>query len=241
MSNCCRVSGLRLSTKTSHFVGFSWRPTADEGSFSRIARAAVRHSLAGPTIVMSSRYSLTPRLLHMVLDKRFSQRVLDILRCGKLIALSKSPDKIDVRPITISDTLLKLLGGVCMSTCTATLPSFQRGVRHPGGCAQVVHEVQAELDAVNGTSIMSSSGVRQGDLPASWLFADAFTAAVTSILLEAGLDEATIIRCVRLYLDHILLRLPVKNNNFLSPKGREKEFSLCLIHVLGMVVTPLGC
>ena len=165
-----------------------------------------------------------------------------------------------------------------MSTCTATLPSFQRGVRHPGGCAQVVHEVQAELDsAVNpastentsdwssddemtvvtldcsnafnaikraalrqrlehhgdkmsamsayfsllygeetelrttdGTSIMSSSGVRQGDLPASWLFADAFTAAVTSILLEAGLDEATVMRCVRLYLDDITIVGPAR-------------------------------
>jgi hypothetical protein len=73
---------------------------------------------------------------------------LGAVRAGKLLAVNQAKDDRDVdpRPITISDFFTKLLGTLSMGSSLIELPPFQRGVRHPGGCHQVVVEVQQQYD-----------------------------------------------------------------------------------------------
>ena len=90
--------------------------------------------------------ALCTSLLHGTATEHFTRALL----IGKLIGIEKptnTPQSMDLRPITISDTFLKLSGSVALARTEFALPKFQRGVRHPGGCVQVVHEINSHLAA----------------------------------------------------------------------------------------------
>ena len=105
-------------------------------------------------------------LLARLLSLSNNERIQNVWRIGKLLALSKDAptptptrDDLDCRPITNSDLFTKLLGLICISQGTFELHPIQRGVRHPGGCHQAVVEVQSAYDS-NPSHVVATFDVK---------------------------------------------------------------------------------
>lgn len=90
---------------------------------------------------------LIGQILTTLMSQPLTERLQQILRCGRLVGIPKDPA--GIRPIAIASLWMKLMGCVAMDRDDTRPNMRQFAIRHKNGCSKIIHQVRAELKKRN--------------------------------------------------------------------------------------------
>ena len=94
-------------------------------------------------------------------DSLFDGCTMEMLRCGRLVAVLKKDG--GIRPITVSSVFLKLLGNGILARTRASTSSMQYAIGHKRGALTVVHKVRravVKIDSSNAFNVCQRAVVQ---------------------------------------------------------------------------------